>query len=314
MKTITAFIICCLLTAAASAQYNLKNLFLETEANVKAFTYKNLSIYPVYAKQTFTEINKNVGNYTPLKEALQKNKLKITESEQGATVNTLYVQNISQDTVMILGGEVVQGGKQDRMIAQDIIIPPKSKKIDLSVYCVEHGRWTYQNSKGKDFNMSYTVPNTEVRKAGTVKKNQQEVWNKVADVTIKNKASSNTGTYSAMEAAPDYKKELAAYKAYFNIILKNKNNVIGFVAASGDKVLGCDLFATNDLFRNQLDNLISSYATEAITTGKKSSVSYSQVKGYLDNLLADETKQDKYIEQNGTQLKSKSSRLHIAVY
>ena len=33
------------------------------------------------------------------------------------------------------------GGKQDRVIAKDRIVPPGSDPIDLSVFCIEPGRW-----------------------------------------------------------------------------------------------------------------------------------------------------------------------------
>ena len=55
----------------------------------------------------------------------------------GARVNTLYIQNVSNDTIYIMAGEVVKGGKQDRVLAQDMILPPNSKKVDISVFCVE---------------------------------------------------------------------------------------------------------------------------------------------------------------------------------
>ncbi|MFI5218284.1 MAG: ARPP-1 family domain-containing protein [Bacteroidia bacterium] len=314
MKTLSTIIISCLLTIAATAQYNLKNLFIETEENSKACAYKNLAIYPVHAKQTFKEVNKNLGKYLPLKKALEQKKVKITEAERGETVNTLFIQNFSKDTVIIIGGEVVQGGKQDRMISQDIIIPPNSKKINLSVFCVEHGRWTYHDGKEKSFRGSSTIPNTEVRKAAMIKKDQSQVWDRVSDVTSKNAAESSTGTYSAMDSSSAYKKDIGGYKSVFTALLKDKTDVIGFVAVSGDKILGCDMFATVDLFRNQFDNLISSYSTEAITNGSKPVVAYSKVKSYLDNILADESKQERLIEHNGTQLKNNDSKLHITVY
>lgn len=314
MKNLSAIIVCCLLTLSVSAQYNSRNLFIEKEENAGFFSFKNLAIYPIYARQTFKQANGNIGKYLPLKTALEQKKVKITESEGGETVNTLFIQNTSQDTVIILGGEVVQGGKQDRMISQDVVVPPGSRKINLSVHCVEHGRWTYHDGNSRNFNNSYTVPNTEVRKAGTVKKNQQAVWDKVSEVTIKNKAKSETGTYSAIESSSSYKKDILEYKAAVLNFLKNKANAIGFVAVSGDKILGCDMFATVDLFRNQLDNLISSYSTEAITNGSKPVVTYPEVKTYIDNILSDESKQEKMIEKNGIQLKDKNSKLHITVY
>lgn len=317
-KVLSALLCLCIAGLAARAQYNSRNLRMETEQNARFYLYKNLALYPVYAQEAFKQAHKQVGNYTSLTEALAKKQVKITEMENGEAVNNLTIQNNSNDTVIILGGEVVKGGKQDRLVAQDVILPPKSKKINLDVYCVEHGRWTYSGNGGSvtvsGFNACSPVVGTEVRKAAVVTKQQTEVWDKVADVTEKNNSTSSTGTYTAMEKSDDLVKQLNAYKAYFETVLKGKTDVIGFVAVSGNKILGCDLFATHNLFEKQLKSLLSSYSTEAITNGSKPSAGYAQVKKYLDDLLADESQQEKKIEKKGNYLKVKDSKLHIAVY
>src|SRR6185436_2793758 len=119
-------------------------------------------------------------------------------------------ENISKDTVMVLSGEVVQGGKQDRMIAQDFILYPKSGKKDVSVFCVEHGRWQPKD-QGMEFKKYYTISSNEVRKAATVKKDQSEVWKKVAETTDANKAGTATGTLTALKESGDFNKQLKKY-------------------------------------------------------------------------------------------------------
>src|SRR5688572_4950900 len=174
------------------AQYNEKNLSLETVAQASKYRYGNLQLYPIRANSIFVTQHKNVGNYLTLKEAIEKRKIAITEVGSGrsdGTVNTLFIENVSRDTIMVLGGEVVQGGKQDRMIAQDFLLYPGSGKKDVSVFCVEHGRWQPKET-GKSFDKYYSISSNEVRKAGAVKKDQQEVWDKVSEVTSKHSANS----------------------------------------------------------------------------------------------------------------------------
>ncbi|MEO8150834.1 MAG: DUF6569 family protein [Bacteroidia bacterium] len=310
-----------LVSSSAIAQYNTKNLALEKQQNIAACSYKNLALYPVHASQTFVAIHKNVGNYVPLKKAIEGKKLKITEVESGGTVNKMYALNVSRDTVIILGGEIVKGGKQDRMVAQDILIPPGNKKIDLSVFCVEQHRWTAGDRRGSgsdikpaQFENSYKMSGTEVRKAALVNKNQSDVWDKVSETTSKNKTVSTTGTYTVMDSNADFKKSMDEYTAYFKKQFTPGTDIIGFIAVSGDKILGCDLFANNNMFIQQLDNLINSYATEAITSGKQPSVSYAKVAAYYNDLLGNESLQDGKIKEKGTQLKNKQTKLHMAVY
>jgi hypothetical protein len=294
------------------AQYNKENLSLESALGREKYKYEKLVLYPIRANKAFEHQHRNVGHYVTLKEALEKKKISITEHARG-DVNTLFVENISSDTIMILSGEVVQGGKQDRMIAQDFILHPKSGKKDISVFCVEHGRWQAGNT-GKAFTQYYSISSNEVRKAGTVKKDQQEVWKKVSDNTEKNKAGSSTGTLAALKESEEFSSQLKKYTDHFGKLILHETDVIGIVGVSGDVILGCDMFATHVLFQKHYTNLVNSYATEAITSGKEVTVSHEKVKIYLDSIIQDEARQETEVEKKGTLLKDGNRKLHITTF
>lgn len=334
-----------LLSQLLSAQYNNKNLSIrEADASatkVDQYTHKNLRIYPVRANQAFLEHFKGVGKYVSLKKALEEKKVAVTEAidssrqnqvrptnnnrhreqqyvSSGETVNKLFVENLSNDTVLILAGEVVQGGKQDRMIAQNVLLPPKSGKMDLSVFCVEHGRWNYDGLKTGGMPASFAsnrnASSNKMRKVAIVDKNQQKVWDEVENVTVKNDAKSSSGTFAALNENKDYKKNLDEYIAYFKNSLNDQPNIIGMVACSGDSIIGCDLFATPDMFREQMDNLLQSYSTEAITNGSKATASEARAQAFLDKFLSDEAKQEEEVLKSGTILKSKGRRLVMSKF
>ena len=91
----TLFTIMMVLPFLCFSQYTYKNLqvnFLESNADLKNYSFQNLRLYPIYAKQSFKSQFKNVGNYMPLQEALQKKKLKITEKTNGGSVNNLTIE------------------------------------------------------------------------------------------------------------------------------------------------------------------------------------------------------------------------------
>lgn len=134
MKTLALL----LLTTSAFAQYNRENLSI---AASDAHSYQNLRLYPVRANKSFEAVHSDIGKYETLQHSIKEKKLKITESSRGGEVNRLNIENISNDTIMVLAGEVIQGGKQDRVIANDFILYPGSGKKDLDVFCVESGRW-----------------------------------------------------------------------------------------------------------------------------------------------------------------------------
>lgn len=116
------YIIACITNI--QAQYNQQNLKIDQQVAVKDYRFENLQLYPVRANKAFEVFNKGVSNYLSLEDALQAKKVVISERGQSGEVNTLYIENVSMDTVMVLSGEVVQGGKQDRVIAQDLFFIP----------------------------------------------------------------------------------------------------------------------------------------------------------------------------------------------
>jgi hypothetical protein len=317
MKNIVLFCLCILVSVpvALKAQYQRENLKLDPPAMTSQgmYTYQNLQLYPVRANQAFRSHHKGVAKYVTLKEALEKRKVAITEQKGGGDVNTLFIENVSADTIIVLSGEVVQGGKQDRVIAQDFVLYPKSGKKDVSVFCVEQGRWSPKDGD-TSFKQYYTISSNEVRKAATVKKNQREVWNKVSETTEKNKAGTATGTLTALKGSASLTNDLKKYTDHFQPMLSRETDIIGVVAVSGSVILGCDMFASHDIFVKYLSSLLSSYATEAITSGKPVNLPYYKVEEYLQSIIADESKQEKEVEKKGTMLKDGNKKIHISTF
>jgi len=97
--------------------------------------YKNLKIFPL--EMAPIPLFKD---FTILDEAMDRGWLKIREIGNG-NVNQVEIKNNGDEPVFILTGEMITGAKQDRMIKEDILLPPNSGWIKVDVYCVEHGRW-----------------------------------------------------------------------------------------------------------------------------------------------------------------------------
>jgi hypothetical protein len=308
-----------LIAPATLAQFNKNNLKMDASNTTKVYQYKNLQLYPVRANQVFVSHYRALGNYVTLQEGLKKKKVLVTEhvndpSSSDGTVNTLYIENVSSDTVMVLSGEVVQGGKQDRVMAQDFLLYPHSGKKDVAVFCVEPGRWVSEGKDGAKFEKYYGISSNKVRGAATVTKDQQAVWDKVAETTKKNGAGTSTGTLAALKGSDNLNKELASYISYFEKVLIPETDVIGVVVVSGDAILGCDLFASHEIFANNYKNLIGAYATEAITFGSNVQVPREKVSEYLDAIISDERNQDKEVEKKGTILRDGKRKLHISTF
>jgi hypothetical protein len=102
-----------------------------------AKTCRNLTLIPVYDSAA-----KATDTYMTLDEGLKAKQVKVQEAQDGGEVNTLYISNSGSKPLYLMAGEVVLGGQQDRCLARDTIIPPGKRGVHLTVFCVEHGRWT----------------------------------------------------------------------------------------------------------------------------------------------------------------------------
>ena len=306
------------------SQYTYKNLQVNyTDTNVaKSYTYGNLRLYPVYANANFKAAFSTVGKYMSLQEAVAKNKIKITEKGNGGSVNNLTIENISTDTIIIIPGDIIKGGQQDRIIANDMLIKPKSGKLNVPVYCVESGRWTAapntvaasRNNEPAEFKSYYSKGAVGLRKVVEKEQDQSKVWSKVEEINDQNKTTTATNAYTALTNSSDFNKKLEKYLQFFRSKFSNDGNIIGVVVATGNKVVGCDMFATHDLFIKQYESLLHSYVSEAILNGKQVTVSPTMVKAYMDKLLSNETVQQSTIKAKGSAFTSNGKKLRVSCF
>src|SRR5205807_3180795 len=152
----------------------------------------SLTVFPIVAAKSF-----DTSEFLTLDEGLRSGDVVVTESGsirsmmrrhsrpipvRDAEVNRLVLVNNSKRPLLLLAGEIVTGGKQDRVIGKDRIVPAESDPVDLSVFCVEPGRWVAANGKvqfsgGGVGGGVFAAPG--VRASAMAAKNQQQVWDSV---------------------------------------------------------------------------------------------------------------------------------------
>src|ERR1700683_3088287 len=96
----------------------------------------------------------------------------VMSSSGGAQVNQLVLVNRGKKPLLLLAGEVVSGGKQDRIIGKDRIIPVGAQPLPLDVFCVEHSRWT---NGGDTFAAGKTMVHPTVRAEAAGAPDQRQV-------------------------------------------------------------------------------------------------------------------------------------------
>ena len=216
--------------------------------------------------------------------------------DRGDEVNTLVLVNNSKRPLLLLAGEIVTGGKQDRIVAKDRIVPANADPIDLGVFCIEPGRWTESSSTfgaaGKSAANSFMVQ-PEVRERAMVDQDQQQVWNSVhgaisqMEVEATPPAASDrpasAGSYHRSLGTSSYAKamqdsdvskkvdEAAAplMNARERVLAQLRDeHAVGVVVAVRGEIIWADLFANTDLLSRYWTKLVRSYAAESLTDGE----------------------------------------------
>src|SRR6202163_4754319 len=154
-------------------------------------TYENISVFPVvssYSQDTspFLTLEEglatgDVAVHEQGSESMVRGRdghpVYIPQPGTGASVNQLVLINRSKRPLLLLAGELVSGGKQDRVIGKDRIVPVGAEPLPLDVFCVEHGRWTGSSSQ---FSASKTIVHPSVREQAAVEQKQTEESDAVA--------------------------------------------------------------------------------------------------------------------------------------
>ncbi|KPK63822.1 hypothetical protein AMJ83_05045 [candidate division WOR_3 bacterium SM23_42] len=252
----------------AAIRSSLKSLVIS-----KSITYKNLTIFPL--TRSFTPETE----YVTLDEAMKRNWLTIREIGSGE-VNFVELRNTGSDVVFIMTGEMISGAKQDRMLRDDVLIPPKSDWLKVPVYCVEHGRWVSVSSAFKSSEL--VVPN-ELRQRARITENQSQVWDEIASSQDRLGITSGTGAARANYEDEDTKKELTEYTKRLADIPKIKANTVGVCVTTGNRIICVDIFANNDLLMKYWHKLLKSYVMDAMHE-TKSTVHKTETQGLLDAL------------------------------
>jgi hypothetical protein len=200
----------------------------------------------------------------------------------------------------LIAGEILSGGKQDRIVGSDRIVKPTNAPEPLDVFCVEHGRWTGGPAFGQsrvavvssgggsaggtvtsgsagglgggsgsgigvagranDKVLAMAAPT--VRESAEAKKSQSEVWSKVGDATRSFGVVSSTGALAQVYEDKRVTRDLDQYDRSLRDRATGKN-VVGVVVIISGKPMSADVFASPSLFQNYWPKLLKSYALEA---------------------------------------------------
>jgi len=260
-------------------------------------SYENLTVFPVVSSSGY-----DTSSFLTLEAGLSSGEVTVREQSAdviyrnrdgsrpavqnygGPSVNQLVLVNQSKRPLLLLAGELVSGGKQDRVIGKDRIVAPFGEPLPLNVFCVEHGRW----SSGSQFNEAKTIVHPSVREQAAVKQKQGDVWAAVTagsmapsvggvpprvdssdlEATIQNEAP--TQSYSKIYGSRRVSSSVEAVVGEIQRRFRKETSglkgerVVGVVVAYAGEVAWSDIFASDELFNHYWSKLLRSYAVEAV--------------------------------------------------
>jgi hypothetical protein len=192
-----------------------------------------------------------------LDEARAAGGLLVTERDQAA-VSGLVIENRGPLHVLLLAGEILQGGKQNRIVVEDVLVPPRSGPLTLPVYCVEQGRW---QGAGSQFTTRETLAAPRLREKMLERSDQREVWAEVDRYARHAAAPSATASYQAI---PD-KPEVQAQQKDVETAIGRKiaPGAQGAALFVGETLAGLDLFQDGSLFAREWSKLLRASTIEA---------------------------------------------------
>ncbi|MBV9217019.1 MAG: hypothetical protein JO053_12670 [Acidobacteria bacterium] len=254
-------------------------------------TYKNLSIFLIHGKDENTK-----GNILTLQEALERGLFRVYET---GDVNELEVENLSKEfDVFIQSGDIVKGGKQDRILAVSIIIPARSGRVSIEAFCVESGRWTKRGNEDSDkFTSSNDrIVTKELKMAANGARSQSDVWAQVSEAQERLAKGVGGGNItsrtseSSLQLSLENDRVVASvddYVRHLSNALNGQDDVIGFAFAVNGQINSADVYASNALFKKLWPKMLKASATEAVSQARgvrlADPVKADAVKGFLDD-------------------------------
>ena len=237
-----------------------------------AITIGNLQVFLLKG-----EVN-NSHEYVTLDQAIKKGLVQVNET---GSVNSLSIENKSDQFVFIHSGDIVKGGKQDRTIAHDVIVAPNSKNVALESFCVEQQRWSQRSGEKVAVfeSNSKMLSSRKLKLAARYEGNQGSVWHNVAQEQnqLKRNVSKKQGkdvevisekSQSSLQLtleSEELKKVKNEYDEALKDLLKRYPNAIGYAYAINGEVMGVDVYNNHQLFSDLWYKIAESISTEAIS-------------------------------------------------
>jgi hypothetical protein len=257
------------------------------------FTHENLAVYLVHGVDAPGPVP------LTLQEALAKGQVQVIETGR---VNELQIENTGSEEVFVQAGDIVKGGRQDRVLTVSFLLPPKSGRMPIASFCVERGRWSargkedqFKFSSAKEAMPSASAlvammappsdPHSQAgpgasnpgaahatRRSDAVADKQRKVWDSVAATQNKLSRGLHAGvaapqSATSLQLSLENEKLVAARADYVRALEpagEKDRDVVGYIIAINGNFVAGNVYSSNALFRKMWSKQLAAGVTEAI--------------------------------------------------
>jgi hypothetical protein len=265
---------CCEVDAKAGKE--IRDLIEDLEVGEPIY-YENLTVIPVYS----TRIRDN-SHYSTLDEALDHGWLEMSELG-GGSVPRVKVTNRSSNYIFIMGGEILTGCRQDRLVGRGVLLRPKARNVIIPVYCVEQGRWTYES---ETFYSKRNLGTSRLRAEGQKASDgaQKDIWDRVSAMCKRAGLGSGTSRFQEAYESDETLRRISGVEKTMERIPYLYPDAVGAVIGVGRHITSVDIFANPSLFKRMWPKLLRSSALAAFCDPAYGSIAQDDAIWFLRGL------------------------------
>lgn len=265
----------CLAALPAVGQDRASNLltnYLDQAGVAPSVQVGRVTFFPIVLKQT-RELD-----LITMDQALRRGVLSIEELDSADVNQARFVNRDTRDTIFVMAGEIIAGGKQNRTLATDALLAPGASTV-LPIYCVQRGRW----EGNRDFSKAPSMAPQAVREKAAAGASQRELWDEVARANDRLGGANRSEDLAEAMTKGEAAKRIPELRG--RVVPSLPGNAAGVVVAVDGRIVGADLFNSARLFglvRDEVvDSYLSQYGLDDRLAGGGARVDQAAVRDYL---------------------------------
>ena len=254
----------------------MKMMSIEPDINLnpgiellKPQVHENIAIIPLKTERTYIDI-------LTLKKGLELGLVEVKECET-SQVNTVIVKNHSVTPLILIDGEEIIGGDQNRIVNSTILIDAESE-MKIPVSCSEKHRWAYKSEfKHSDYIANYKTRRAKEYASRVSSSFQDVIWSSIDSLEMEQDYASPT---SAMDGSYEN------IKASHNEILKQFKVIAGqtgvLIMVDGE-IKGFELFLNSEIYREFHEKILKSYLIDSKIKNAQFTINIEAAQEVIDN-------------------------------